>query len=150
MQDAIEGELAVELCLRSAAPSVARGRQKRVRDRVAELESRGVVADATVTYWNTRVCIPGSNAGPADRCPRVVGEILDAVEDGDVSIEPYFRRREASHDADECVLALPVICLLVREEGELCGVYPATEDGEGHTVSDGLDRLETGEGVQNL
>jgi len=150
MQDAIEGELAVELCLRSAAPSVARGRQDRVADRVAELESRGVVADAAVTYWNTRVCIPGSDAGPADRCPRVVGEVLDAVEGRDVSIEPYFRRREASHDADECVLSLPVICLLLREGGDLRGVYPVTEGDERHTVADGLDRLERGEPARNL
>jgi len=150
MQDAIQGEVTVELCLRSAAPSVARGRQDRVHDRVTELESKGVVADATVTYWNTRVCIPGTDDGPADRCPRVVGELLDAVADSDVSVEPYFRRREASHDADECVLALPVICLLLREDGEPCGIYPATEDGEGHTVSDGLDRLETGGSARNL
>jgi hypothetical protein len=150
MQDSIQGELAVELCLRSAAPSVARGRQEAVRDRVERLESRGVVDETTVNYWSTRVCVPGSASGPADRCPRVVGEVLDAAERHGVSVQPYFRERAASHDADECVLALPVICLLVRRDGELRGVYPVTRDGERETVTDGLDRLADGADATNL
>lgn len=162
MQDAIQGEYAVELCLRSAAPSVARGRQGDVRDRVETLESSGVVAETTVNYWSSRVCLPGTAAGPADRCPRVVGEILDAARDSDVRIAPYFRARESTREGDgsagdegaggetETVLFLPVICLLVRADGDLVGIYPVTEDGEGYTVTDGLDRLEAGEDPANL
>jgi hypothetical protein len=146
MPQSIQGEVTVDVCLRSSAPSVARGRQDAVRERVEALADRGTIADSSVEYWSTRVCVPGgtTDAGPADRCPRVVGEILAAVEDSDATIEPYFRTRPASYDADEEIMFLPVICLLVRERGDLVGGYPSTVDGERLTVEDGLDRLAAG------
>jgi hypothetical protein len=150
MAQTSESSVAVELCLRSSAPSVARGRQDEVRDCVEALDGEGQVAETTVSWWSSRVCTPGSDAGPADRCPRVVGEILAVGERDGVAIEPYFRRRAAARDGDEDVIFLPVICLLVRRDGELQGLYPATVDGERYTVEDGLDRLAAGEDATNL
>lgn len=107
------------------------------------------VAQTEVNDWSTRVCIPGGG-GPADSCPRVVDEIMDAADAADVCVEPYFRSRTARHDADEAVLFLPVICLLVRRDGDLAGIYPVTRDGERFTVEDGLDRLERGADPRTL
>lgn len=161
MHDSQAGELTVEVCLRSSAPSVARGRQADVLDRVEALHERGDISGRTVTYWSTRVCSPGGGSTAVDSCPRVVGELLAAADRPGVSVEPYVRGRTSRgtspgsdaganglRDAD--VLFLPVICLLVRRDGDLAGIYPLTVDGERYTVEDGLDRLERGDSAANL
>jgi hypothetical protein len=150
MPETRQRDVTVELCLRSSAPSVARGRQETVRERVEALNEDDAVADATVSYWSTRVCVPDNGSGPADRCPRVVGEILEVARERGVSVEPYFRSRAASHDDDERVLFLPVICLLVRCDGDLCGLYPVTKGDQRYTVKDGIERLEAGEDPTNI
>jgi len=146
MQEPAQRQISIELCLRSSAPSVARGRQEEIRERAESLADDGRVADISTQFWSTRVCAPGG--GAADRCPRVVGEIFAAAAEADLTIEPYFRRRPASFD-DEEVIFLPVICLLVRRDGDIHGIYPATEDCKGHTVMDAIEMLEDQRPIEN-
>lgn len=149
MSEIAQRGVSLELRLRRSAPSVARARQEAVRARVESLAETGHVRDASVGYWSRRVCVRDGDEGGAGRCPGVVDEVLDAAADAGLCVEPYFRRAPASYDGED-VLFLPVICLLVRRDGDLCGVYPATDGGTAVTVEDALERLAAGDSIENL
>jgi hypothetical protein len=140
--------LELDVWMRTFAPSVSQRRQQAVVDRVRSLEDAERVADVDVNYWSTRVCMPDENDA-GRRCPRVVTEVLAATSDTGLSLEPHFRQRERAH-ADADVLFLPVVCLLVRRDGDLRGIYPVTHDGHSDSVGDALDRLEAGERIENI
>lgn len=140
----------VQICLRRFAPDAAQQRQQDVLDRLEGFAERGVIEDVTQEWWSTRVCTPGAETGAGASCPAIVGELLAAVQDSDVSLQPAFRHATGHDTTDSDVLYLPVICLVARQDGEITGIYPVC-DGETHLrVEDALDRLEAGEDLANL
>lgn len=140
----------VQICLRRFAPDAAQQRQQDVLARLHDLAEQGAVEDVTEEWWSTRVCTPGVEAGAGSSCPAIVGELLDAVEGTDVSLQPAFRHATGHESTDSDVLYLPVIALVVRDDGEITGVYPACDGETHHRVEDALDRIEAGEDVANL
>jgi len=140
----------VQICLRRFAPDAAQRRQQDVLDRLEGLAERGVVEEVNEEWWSTRVCTPGAETGAGASCPAIVGELLAAVEGTEISLQPAFRHATGHDSTDSDVLYLPVICLVVRDEGEIAGIYPACDGGTHHSVEDALDRIEAGEAVANL
>lgn len=141
----------LELWLRAFSPSISKKRQRELIERARSLAADGVVDDVEVDTWSSQVCTPDDDATDAiDTCPAVVGELLNAVEGTDLRLEPHFGHRDVAPDRWGTVISLPVVCLLVRQDGELVGIYPATDDERSYSVTDGLERLEAGEPVANL
>lgn len=63
-----------------------------------------------------------------------------------------MKSRDASvgrGEADD-PLGLPATCLVVRESGEIRGLYPASVGDASYTVEDGLRAVETGTDELNL
>ena len=140
----------VQLCTRRFAPDAAQQRQEDVRERLEALSEQGYVADVTHEWWSTRVCTPETGAAPGSSCPVIVDELLDAAEGSDISLQPAFRHATGHEMTDSDVLYLPVICLVVRQDDEIVGIYPACDGERHHSVEDALDRIEAGEDVANL
>jgi hypothetical protein len=72
------------------------------------------------------------------------------AEKRDVSLAPYFAAHARVGRGTADALVLPVIALVCRRGGDICGVYPIERDGRRYTVEDGLQALEAGEPVDNL
>ncbi|NLV09544.1 hypothetical protein GOC74_06340 [Halomicrobium mukohataei] len=144
------GVSTVQLCMRRFAPDAAQQRQREVVARLEALSDRGLVEEVTREWWSTRVCTPGTDGNEGASCPMIVEELLDAVEGTGISLQPAFRHATGHETADSDVLYLPVICLVVREDGEIAGIYPACDGQTHHRVKDALDRIESGEAVSNL
>ncbi|ACV47371.1 conserved hypothetical protein [Halomicrobium mukohataei DSM 12286] len=136
--------------MRRFAPDAAQQRQRDVLERVEKLAEEGLVEEVTHEWWSTRVCTPGTDDSEGSSCPMIVEELLDAADGTSISLQPAFRRATGHETADSDVLYLPVICLVVREDGEVAGIYPACDGQTHHRVEDALDRIESGEGVSNL
>ena len=127
-RDPIEGR--VTAYVDASAPD-ADEQRTRLRNEFDRLEKAGVVADAAVTTWQD-----------ADATARYE-EFVDAV--GAAALEPHFESKAGGN-----ALAVPRVCVAVRDEdGDLTGLYPRA-DGDGATVEDGLRALRTGDGVENV
>ena len=135
----------VQICLRRFAPDAAQQRQQDVLARLHDLSERGTIGDVTEEWWSTRVCTPGAETGAGASCPAIVGELLDAVDGTDISLQPAFRQATGHESTDSDVLYLPVICLVVRQNGEITGIYPACDGDEHYSVKDGIEQILAGE-----
>lgn len=138
----------LDVCLRSAVAGVTEARQEEVLDRVQQLKRNGTVDDITVHYWGGRVAAPNDGTRNDSGTPDIVTELYDVAADSELSLQPFFRERTA--DRDRTVLFLPVVCLIVRRDGEVAGVYPSTSEGDHQTLEDGLAALADGEAWANL
>jgi len=136
--------------MRSLAPEEVQGRQREVLDRVEALAAAGIVAAAPITWWSHRVCPPNPDNPLAQSCPAVVSELLDRAAAADFELAPYFDAHPRVGHGDADAITLPVICLVVRRDGEVCGLYPIQRRGRRYTVEDCLTALEAGASVANL
>ena len=138
----------VTVCLRPFTPREVQQRQQEVLSRIETLAADGVV-EPTVVWWSPKVCPPGGDNPLGSGCPDIVGELLDLADSRQFSLEPFIRRHHGVTPGDDS-LVLPVICLVIRADGDIGGLYPVALDGEKYTVEDGLRALEAGEPVLNL
>ena len=139
----------LDVCLRSAVAGITEARQEEVLDRVQQLRRTGAIDDVAVTYWGGRVAAPNDGTRNDSGTPDVVTELYDVIEDSDVSLKPFFREKTGDRE-NRTVLFLPVVCLVVRQNDEVVGVYPATRDEEHQTLQDGLAALSEGDAWANL
>lgn len=138
----------VTLYLRAGAPTTARDRQRNARARVEALVDAGVLPDLTVEEWPSKAVVP--NDGPTDPAVETYDEFADAAAARpDVHLDPFFEDRPGVGRSDR-VVVLPVVCIAIRRDGELTGLYPCWNEGDHEAVEDGLAALETGEDVENL
>lgn len=127
-RDPVEGR--VTAYVDASAPE-SDARRERLQRQFDRLEKAGVVADADVTTWQD-----------AD-ATALYEEYVDAV--GADALEPHFESKAGGN-----ALAVPPVCVAVRDaDDELTGLYPRG-DGDEATVEDGLRALRTGEGVENV
>ena len=141
--------LHVQACLRPFTPQEVQIRQQEVLDRLAMLESDGII-EAEVIWWSPRVCPPDS-AGPlSGGCPEVVCELIEIAEHDGFSLAPFIEHHPGAIPGEGDSLTLPVIALVVRDDGAIGGIYPIALDGTKYTVEHGLVALETGEPALNL
>jgi hypothetical protein len=130
----------LEVCLRSSVTGVIEARQSAVLDRAEQLKRAGVVDSVAINYWGSRVTMPDDDARNDSGCPTVVAELYDRAEVAAWSLAPAFHRKAGDEDG-RTTLFLPVVCLVVREAGEVVDAYPTTVDGDHRSVEDGLDAL---------
>lgn len=127
----------VTLYTRSDPPSPAEARVKSVRGRLRDLAADGAIGSLTVREWAKRV--------PADTADEPAADLYRRFEEwaGEVGVdlEPYFHTRSGyepgtTHRGQWIVF--PVMCLVVRREGDLTRVYPHSTGTTHRTVSDGI------------
>jgi hypothetical protein len=151
------GDRSVTVHLR-AAPSAAAGRRQRaVLDRLRALEADGTVADLTARRWSSRVTVPVAEPD-ADEASAVdlYAEFEALAAESTLQLEPFFEKRHrtggllSGGPPTEREVVFPVVCVTVRRDETLVGLYPCWRDGEHHAVEDGLDALADGESGANL
>ena len=140
--------LRAQICLRPFTPREVQERQQEVLDRLAILESDGVVT-VEVVWWSPRVCPPHDDGPLSGGCPDVVREMVDLADRKGFSLEPFIEEHPGPLPGEGESLTLPVIALVLRDdsanaESDIRGIYPLTLDGRRYTVEDGLRKLETG------
>lgn len=149
--------LTVTVHLRAAPSSAAGRRQQSVLSKLRELEAEGTIPGLTVERWSPQVTVPmpeeaGRDAGAVE----LFEEFETVAEESGIRLEPFFETREtvggllSSGPTNQQTLVFPVVCLTIRREGELTGLYPCWNDDEHQSVEDGLAALESGEGIENL
>ncbi|MFC6730448.1 HTH domain-containing protein [Natronoarchaeum mannanilyticum] len=145
----IDRPLELDVYMRAFAPDAARRRQEAMLERMRELRDRGTAEAVSVTRWSNQVSVSPAR----DRDPPVGVETyreLDAATDGtELSIEPFFRERSGA-GGDRTVLSLPVLCVAIRRDGEITGVYPSSAPDGSYSVTDCLDALAAGDDLTNL
>jgi hypothetical protein len=139
----------VQACLRPFTPRDVQVRQEEVLERIESLAADGLVK-ASVVWWSPKVCLPKTDNPLSAGCPEIVCELVEFAEVHDLSLEPYVREHAGIAPGEDDSLVLPVICLVVRESGTICGLYPFAHEGTKYTVEDGLRALETGGDVANV
>jgi hypothetical protein len=139
----LDGDLTVYL--REAPPEYVHDRQRAVLAVVDALETAGVLDGSRVVTWPKKVRDPAD--GRAAAALDVYREFVDAV--GRRSLEPFFEEKAATGGADR-VVVFPAICVAVRRDGRLAGLYPHWSDGDHHSVEDCLDALTDAEDVANV
>lgn len=138
----------VNLYCRADAAFPARRHQRTVRERLGTLVESGVVAGVEVETWPTAVPLDGDDTLDPHADAREAYETFEAwAEEADASLSPFFECREhytledPSSSTRECLL--PVVALIVHEDGEVVAAYPHVVDGEPRDVDDALETLES-------
>jgi hypothetical protein len=141
-------DASVTLYLRAGAPTAARDRQADARARVEALVDAGVLPALDVSEWPSKAVVPSD--GPADAAVETYDEFRKAVATRPgVHLDPFFEDRPGVGRSNRIVV-LPVVCIAVRRDDELTGLYPCWNEGSHESVEDGLAALESGEDVENL
>jgi hypothetical protein len=153
--DDVEG-VTVTVHLRSAPSTPAVRRQEVVLDRLRELEEHDVVPDLTIERWSAQVSVP-VQAGDSDAgAVELFEEFEAAADEAGLRLEPFFESREAvggllsSGPSASRILVFPVICLTIRRDGDLTGLYPCWNDGVHQSIEDVLGALADGDAAENL
>lgn len=137
-------DVSATLYLRSSASPPAKRRQSATRDRFDALADASVLPDATVRGWDRR-------ADDFDVDETHALELYDEFADAvgtDGHLDPFFR--ETSSGFGDRSVVLPVLCLVVRRDDAVTGLYPCWYEGTHWSVEDGLRALETGSDAENL
>lgn len=144
MEENERARLTVDVCFRASVTGVTEARQEAVLDRVEQLTRTGAIDDLTVHYWSSRVTAPNDGVRNDSGCPEIIQELYDVTEGTDCSLSPCFRETEGDRE-HRTVLFLPIVCLVVRRDDAVVGVYPSDRGDSHNSVTEGLDRLERGD-----
>jgi len=125
----LDAELTVYL--RDEAASAERERQAVALEEIERLQAAGVLDAVAVEHWR--------DVPVGDR----YAEFADAV--GDAALAPYF-----GPPADGVAGEVPAVCIAVREDGDLVGLYPRRANGTDQTVGDCVRALCAGDRVRNV
>ena len=146
----LEGaNVSVHVFVRSMAPpGGGHAEQVAVLERLSALDDHGRVDDWSVTIWGERLC--ECEVCTATDTGRAVTERMREFRkwagrvDGEIVL-PFERREVTSELAGTEIEALvpPRLTIAVYADDELARVYPCTADGTHHSVTEGLDWLES-------
>lgn len=161
--------MTVTVRLRSGPSMVAERRQQRFTERLETVADGANVAELRTGRWSDRVRVPAVERTTAVEAVSLYEELRAAVDEAGGRLHPFFQEREAmetpiagadpadgarpaesSTEDGERDIVFPVICLTIRRNGRLTGIYPCWLDGDHHSVEDGLARLENGDAAENL
>jgi len=149
--------LTVTAHLRAAPSSPASRRQQSVMKTLDELEADGTIPELAVERRSKQVTVPVLDEDSGDAGAVELFEAFEsAADEAGIRLEPFFETREAvggllsSGPTNEEIIVFPVICLTIRREGDLTGLYPCWNDGVHESIEDCLGALGAGEGVENL
>lgn len=104
-------------------------RQVEILQAIDRLESAGVLTEAEIVSWED--CDAGT----------VYDEFGAATAD---SLEPHYEER------DDDSIDVPSVCIAIRRDGELTGLYPRRKNGTDQSVADCIRALCNGDRVENL
>lgn len=122
----------VTVYLRDRVESVERERQEVVIEEMDRLQDAGVLDDVAVESWSE---IPAGER---------YGEFADAV--GSEALDPFFEPKATDGGAVE----VPAVCIAIREDDELTGLYPMETERTDQTVGDCVRALCAGDRVRNV
>ncbi|QLD85355.1 hypothetical protein HWV23_06310 [Natronomonas halophila] len=140
-RDALSGSVTVYVS-NSLSPE-SHDRLRSVLDNFDRLEAAEVVDDVRVTRWPETVEAPTD--GPAAAALACYDEFADAV--GADTLEPHFEEH-SGEGAHERTVEFADICVAIRDDGELTGLYPRAD--EGASIEDCLTALAAGNPVENV
>jgi hypothetical protein len=135
----------VTLYVREEVPDAASDRVERVLDGVQQLQRAGIVETVRRGEWPGSLAVPSD--GSRDSPIAAYDEFVEAV--GWESLNPFFERQPGS-GAVESVLTVPPVCIAIRDDGELTGLYPRWNDGTHESIEDCLMALAAGDCVENV
>jgi len=131
----------VVLSVRETLPSPAARQRDRLRERLCELETDGLIDDFEVSDSPKRI-----------RCERPVhreardryNQYSQWARDRGVRLRPFFDVRECyAMDTGEKGdwIVFPAITVAIYDDGDLAAVYPHADGDEYRSVADGLTAL---------
>lgn len=147
-------ELSFTLHMRPASSTAVERRQNRIHEQFSQLVDAETIEDIEMNRWQQKIQVPVES--PSQR--RAV-ELFDEFRKKTLQVggrlEPFFEERSSvstffTKESTERILIFPVLCVTVRDDDELVGLYPCWRDATHHSVGDCLDRLKRGEPVCNL
>ncbi|WP_254535952.1 HTH domain-containing protein [Halomarina litorea] len=138
----------VELWVRGRSPYCVRDAEEETGDRLRRLVEGGAIDSFAVRQW-TDVGSGTRTGGVADVATshRKVVEFEAWANDRGYRLSPGFRTHELQSMVGHSVrrkLVSPVLCLAVYDGDTLDAVFPHADEGDVHTVADGLGRLARG------
>jgi hypothetical protein len=140
----LDAAVSVTLYLRSSASPPAKRRQAAICERFDALASAGVVPTATVRGWDRRVgALDLDGTSALDRYDEFAAAVGDRGH-----LDPFFC--ESSTGFGDRSVVVPVLCLAVRRDDTVTGLYPCWSDGTHWSIEDGLRAIETGDDFENL
>lgn len=141
-----EGEVEFDVFVRSLSPPLGiRQRQEQLFSQLQDLQSAGRIDSYRVNLWGGGVCLCDVCSGTS-----VAETMLDNVEEfeqwaatQEAVTLPFERTTVDSTTLDQTSseLSVPSICLSVRVEADICGVFPCTVAGESISVTDYVETL---------
>jgi hypothetical protein len=135
------GEVEFDVFVRSLSPPLGiRQRQEQLFSQLQELQSAGHIDSYRVNLWGGGVCLCDVCSGTS-----VAESMLDTVEefeewaaDNEEMTLPFERNTvdSAVLEQTNSDLVVPSMCLSVRVETDIRGVFPCTVAGESISVTD--------------
>lgn len=151
-----EEAITVTVHLRSAPSTPAANRQQSVVSRLEDLAASGVIPEIGIERWSAKVTMPVADADSDAGALELFEEFETVADEAGVRLDPFFETREnvggllsAGPPASK-IVAFPVICITIRRDETLTGLYPCWNDGEHQSIEYCLDALADGDPVENL
>lgn len=125
-------QIAIDCYMRGSAPREV----YETVDTLHEYESNPSVSSFSGTVWPDHVTLSGNSSVKS-----ITGDYLRFLlwaENEGVSLEPAFALRNRSalgSNRSESVLTLPVLCLVVRRDGDIVTLAPHTRERATYTVA---------------
>jgi len=142
-REAFDGDVTIYVA--ESLSSESHERFRAVRDGFDRLEAAEVIDGVTVVTWPTEIDAPTD--GHENEVVATYDEFVESV--GTDALEPFFEA-ETGDDDHERVVSMPDICITVRDEGELTGLYPKRDGSTTQSVEDCLAALAMGDRVENV
>lgn len=154
--DADDSAVSVTVHLRAAPSMPAANRQEAVVSRLTDLAAAGAIPEVGIERWSGQVTVPVPDADTDAGAVELFEEFESAADEAGVRLEPFFESKQAvggllsAGPTASKIIAFPVVCITVRRDEALTGLYPCWKDGDHHSVEDCLDALADGAPVENL
>jgi hypothetical protein len=151
-----DSTVSVTVHLRAAPSMPAANRQEAVVSRLTDLAGTGTIPEANIERWSGQVTVPVSDADTDAGAVELFEEFETAADEAGARLEPFFETKQAvggllsAGPSASKIIAFPVVCITIRRDEALTGLYPCWKDGEHHSVEECLDALDDGEPVENL
>lgn len=108
------------------------------------MERDGVLDGVTIHTWPSKVPARSPTTDVVER----FREFRSWADANDATIQPPFSVRTVESEftgETGTYISTPVLCMAVRDDESLVGVYPYTAGTEHHSIADGIERLQAGE-----
>ena len=140
----------IELFVRSLLPNGAHERQEAVIDRLQRLDREDRIESFSVIVWGKQVA-RDSAAAHTEEGRYILNRVAEFKQwalSNNVSLESFYQTTTVDNEVTEnthSAITLPVMGLAEYVDGELRHVAPCTSGDVVHTITERVDRLETGE-----